>query len=111
MIKPFKFVIYGETPAKKNREWHDKAVQQLALQWDLDSEPIETKTAITLHFFHGDNRRRGSDNGTSSIFDTLQDAGILSDDCWQIIRKYKVINELCSKDDARCEIEIMEIEE
>lgn len=121
---PVYLTLFGETPAKKNsrislrngksipskryQEWHKDAVFQLIRQ-ARDYErpfPIDTSVYITLIFVHADNRRRDSDNGTSSIFDTLQDAGILSDDCWQIIRGFKVLNK--KGESARCEIEIVE---
>lgn len=121
------FVLNGETPSKKNsrislrngktipskqyKEWHKDAVFQLERQ-KMYSDchfPIDTGVYITLIFYHADNRRRDSDNGTSSIFDTLQDANILTDDRWQIIRGFKVLNK--KADFAKCEIEIIREEE
>ncbi|WP_147612312.1 RusA family crossover junction endodeoxyribonuclease [Treponema pectinovorum] len=115
--------VSGETPAKKNsrivlkngrnipskryKEWHEKAKKELKGQFQR--EPIETKVFIKLTFHHKDNRRRDSDNGTSSIFDLLQDAGVLIDDRWQIIQSFKVLNE--KGENAFCEIEIWEREE
>ena len=126
MIAPIKFILYGETPAKKNsritlqngrtipnkryREWHAGAMTQLQTQWEkLNRTSLNGALKISLHFYHADNRRRDSDNGVSSVFDTLQDANIISDDRWQIVRKFSVNNS--KSDDARCEIEIMELEE
>lgn len=124
---PVYLTLYGETPAKKNsrislrngrnipskryQEWHKDAVFQLIRQARDFARPfpIQTSVYITLVFTHADNRRRDSDNGTSSIFDTLQDAQILEDDRWQIIRGFKVINKKGLI--AKCEIEIMEGEE
>ncbi len=124
---PIYFVIHGETPAKKNSritlkngrtipskrytQWHKDAVFELKRQmYEMDREfPIDTPVSVTLIFCHADNRRRDSDNGTSSIFDTLQDAGILADDRWQIIRRFKVLN--IKAELAKCEIEITEAAE
>ena len=125
MILPIFLCIQGETPAKKNcritlpngrtipskryRAWHSAALFQLESQWsEKQKDTIEREVRINLHFFHSDNRRRDSDNGVSSIFDTLQDAHILSDDRWQIIKEFSVKNSKST--DARCEIEILELE-
>ena len=125
MKEPIKLIVSGETPSKKNSritlrngrtipskrytEWHRNAVAELSGQWlEYGFGTIEREVRIYLHFFHSDNRRRDSDNGVSSIFDTLQDCGIISDDRWQIIRNFKVENSKSTI--ARCELEIMEIE-
>ena len=124
MIEPVYFSILGETPAKKNsritlsngrtipskryRAWHSAALFQLEQQWkDKGRTTFENEVHVNLHFFHEDNRRRDSDNGVSSIFDTLQDAGIISDDRWQIVKEFSVKNTKATE--ARCEIEIIEI--
>lgn len=125
MIEPIYLCIRGETPAKKNsritltngrtipskryRAWHSAALFQLEDQWkDKGRTMFENEIHVNLHFFHEDNRRRDSDNGVSSIFDTLQDAGIISDDRWQIVKEFSVKNAKATE--ARCEIEIIEIE-
>lgn len=125
MIEPVYLCIRGETPAKKNsritlpnrrtipsaryRAWHSAALFQLDSQWkEMGRGTFEKEVRINLHFFHSDNRRRDSDNGVSSVFDTLQDAKILSDDRWQIVREFSVRNS--KSNDSRCEIEIMELE-
>ena len=122
-----RFVIQGETPAKKNsrivlkngrnipskkyQEWHRDALEQLHRQAELQKDvlfpmvPINDELSITLTFYHGDQRRRDSDNGTSSILDLLTDCGILKDDKWQIVREIKAIN-YYEKNEARCVIEI-----
>lgn len=125
MIEPIYLCIRGETPAKKNsritlkngrtipskryRAWHSAALFQLDEQWkNKNHDCFEKEIKVNFHFFHGDNRRRDSDNGVSSIFDTLQDAGIISDDRWQIVKEFSVKN---SKSDVpRCEIKIIELE-
>ena len=97
--------IKGEVPAKKNsrinthsgrsfpsvrfQQWHTMALLQLRQQC---KETITTPCRIDLTFIHGDNRRRDSDNGTSSVFDTLVDAGILSDDSWREIPEINIKN-------------------
>ena len=119
--------IMGETPSKKNNKiitktgklipskryqgWHKDAINQIRSQFFLqvqnlfDTVPINCELKIKLTFYHGDMRRRDSDNGTSSIFDLLTDCGILEDDCWTIIREFSVENKY-EKNLARCVIEI-----
>lgn len=122
-----KLVIYGETPAKKNskvltrsrklipsnqyRAWHDYAsfqLTQLTIREKLETD-IGYPVIVTLKFYHGDRRRRDSDNGTSSILDLLQDCNILHDDSWDIVRVINVFN-YYEKNSARCEIDIKKIE-
>ena len=119
-----KFNLDGETPSKKNnrlflkngrnisnlhfQEWHRKAVAELfrqMLEEPLYHFPIDEEVEITLLFYHGDKRRRDSDNGASSILDTLVDAHILKDDNWQIVKALNIINDY-DKGNPRCHIEI-----
>lgn len=121
-------IIEGETPSKKNakirtrsgymipsaqhQKWHQDAMLQLHGQISRmrkPPEPIEQPVQITLRFFHGDNVRRDSDNQASSIMDLLQDAKLLADDRWQIVRILTIYN-FYDKGHARCEIDIKRIE-
>jgi Holliday junction resolvase RusA-like endonuclease len=68
-------------------------------------EGIDYPVAITLTFYHGDQVRRDSDNQAASIMDLLQDAKVLADDRWQIVRILTIYNHY-EKGDARCLIEI-----
>lgn len=105
----FQFTIPYETPAKKNsrvvlkngrnipsaryREWEQNAYIFLkASKIKSVKTPIGTPIEIQLRFIHSDKRRRDSDNQASSVLDLLQDAGILQDDSWQIVRKLVVEN-------------------
>ncbi len=127
-----RFIIRGETPAKKNsrivlrngrnipsnkyQEWHKDATEQIYAQAELQAAelfpevPINDELSITLTFYHGDQRRRDSDNGTSSILDLLTDCGVLEDDKWQIVREIKTIN-FYEKNEARCIIDIKPFKE
>lgn len=117
----------GETPSKKNsrintrsgrsfpnkryQEWHSQAVGALlALLAKNKIHRIEGGTAVRLSatFFHGDLKRRDSDNQLSSVLDTLVDAGILPDDSWKIIPEKHIYDRL-EKGGARCVVEIEEI--
>ena len=130
-----RFQILGETPGKKNskiwtksgklipsakhQKWHTDAMLQVTGQvsrlpkdeWPYGPEHpngIEDPVAITLTFYHGDQVRRDSDNQTSSIMDLLQDAKVLADDRWQIVRILNIYNHF-DKGNARCLIEINEL--
>lgn len=116
----YQFYINGETPAKKNNRitlksgrtipskryqlWHKEAIAQLLAQTRPESS-IDEPIVISLCFYHGDKRRRDSDNGTSSILDTLTDAHIIADDSWQIVRGLSIANSY-DKDNARVSIKI-----
>ena len=113
-----RMIIKGETPAKKNskiwtksgklipgkkyQEWHAEALQQVKEQKKfIQKLPGDREVIIHLDFIHGDQRRRDSDNGTSSILDLLVDAGIIADDKWQIVRQLHVTNTY-EKNDSMC---------
>ena len=120
-----RFQIFGETPSKKNvnkfnaktkrvykdahfEAWHSDALIQLNAQLArIEPRPalIENPVTIRIDFYHGNLIRRDSDNQVSSIMDLLQDALVLSDDNWQIVRQIQVRN-YYEKNDARCLIEI-----
>lgn len=128
-----RFQILGETPAKKNdnkfntktkavyktkgcQKWHQDAMlqmqSQLAVLTSHDfvfeaGQPggIDYPVAVTLTFYHGDQVRRDSDNQAASIMDLLQDAKVLADDRWQIVRILNIYNHF-DKGNARCLIEI-----
>lgn len=111
------FEIKGEVPSKKNSrintrsgrsfpnkkyvEWHKNAISQIPVT-ETFCEPVYIK----LCFYHGDNRRRDSDNGVSSVFDTLVDANVIPDDRWQIVKKHEVENDI-DKENPRVEVTIM----
>jgi len=118
-----KYLIAGETPAKKNsritlkngktipskryQEWHSEAMIQLYKQ-GKPAFPINQKSVLFLKFTHGDLRRRDSDNGCSSILDLLQDAEIIADDNWEIISEIYIRN-FYDKGKPKVEIELMTI--
>ena len=117
-----RFQILGETPSKKNSKiwtrsgklipskahqvWKEDALLQLKGQsFDLPSFNIDYPVSVTLTFYHGDQVRRDSDNQAASIMDLLQDAKVLADDRWQIVRILNIYNHF-DKGNARCLIEI-----
>lgn len=127
MTEDYHIVIEGETPSKKNskirtrsgymipsaqhQKWHQDAMLQLHAQVSRMRKPphmIDTPVAISLLFYHGDNVRRDSDNQASSIMDLLQDAEVLADDRWQIVRILNIYNHY-DKGHSRCEIDITHI--
>lgn len=127
-----RFQIIGETPSKKNskirtrtgymipskahQKWHTDAMLQVTGQvsrlpkdeWPYGPEHpdgIDYPVAVTLTFYHGDQVRRDSDNQAASIMDLLQDAKVLADDRWQVVRILSIFNHY-DKGNARCLIEI-----
>ena len=118
-----RFQILGETPSKKNSKiwtrsgklipskvhqvWKNDALIQLNPQKAIEgpAEPIEEPVSITLTFYHGDQIRRDSDNQAASMMDLLQEAKVLADDRWQIVRILNIYNHF-DKGNARCLIEI-----
>lgn len=124
MQEDYHYVIEGETPSKKNskirtrtgymipskahQKWHEDAMLQINAQKGIQKKPqvlIDSPVAISIIFFHGDNVRRDSDNQASSIMDLLQDAEILADDRWQIVRMLNIYNHY-DKGHSRCELDI-----
>lgn len=122
----YRFIITGETPAKKNsrivlkggrnipsgryRKWHTAARIEISSQLQLlkkekEAMPIEREIRIKMTFWHGDNRRRDSDNGASSILDLLTDCKVIKDDKWQIVRLLEIRN-FYEKSNPRCLVEI-----
>lgn len=121
------FELSGETPSKKNSRintrsgrsfpnkrytmWHDKAIQELYLLRQANKiAPLseDKRISITFTFFHGDLKRRDSDNQCSSVLDTLIDAGIIPDDSWKVIPRKIIIDEY-DKGNPHCIIEIQEL--
>lgn len=123
------FVIHGETPSKKNsrilntktkksfpnqkyNEWHGSAVAGIlsALRkGEAERVPAGSRVEVTLMFYHGDLKRRDSDNQCSSVLDTLTDSGVLEDDNWKVI-PVKHIFDFYDKRNARCEVTIEELD-
>lgn len=122
------FVILGEVASKKNNKeiaykylkggkkipflrcsdrynkWHDSALEQLMLQ---RKGAYYERAKLIIKFYYGTLRDKDADNGTSSIFDTLVDAGILKDDNWKVAGRYFVDSDY-DKSNPRVEINIYE---
>lgn len=109
-------ILMGETPSKKNSRintrsgrsfpnkrytnWHRNARIEISRQ--IQRVPmLEDSCVLHIDFFHGDLRRRDSDNMVSSVLDLLVDSKIIADDNWQIIRRIEVEN-FYDKNNARC---------
>ena len=118
-----KYKIIGETVSKKNNnkfnskskrmyktkgyiDWYNDAVIQLRPQ--IKVKLIEHPVEIYMRFVHGDNRRRDSDNGQTSILDLLVREGVIADDNWFIARRLIVENDY-EKGNPYCEITIKDL--
>lgn len=94
-------VITGQTPAKKNSrrgvvrngrimnfpskiytEWEKQALVELSMGYKGCAEGPVT---IAYHFYVKDDRKRDLDNMIASCNDCLVKAGLLKDDCWQLL--------------------------
>lgn len=128
-----RFQIMGETPSKKNskvfvkvkghtvpipskahQKWHEDAMLQMSSQIcrlpaEDRFEMIDYPVRVNLTFIHGDKVHRDSDNQTASIMDLLQDAMMLADDRWEIVREIHIKNDY-EKNKARCLIEIERVD-
>lgn len=111
----FEFTVCGETPSKKNglsfsgktkvpyksksyRRMKPLILLQMKHQWaDMKARTIDYPVEISFSFTHRDNVRRDSDNQVSTLLDIMQEAGILKNDCWQIVRDIHIHNEPPSK--------------
>ena len=116
--------LAGEAPAKKNsritlpggrtipsarhRAWHFDAMAQAASQLGGRRPERSSPCRVEMDFWHGDRRRRDSDNGASSVLDLLVDAGVLADDRWEIVQEIRVRN-FYDKGKARCEVRVLDI--
>lgn len=119
-------VIYGECPSKKNSrintrsgrsfpskrytEWLDSALFQLVDQiadFRRDGKELafERGLELTVTFYHGDLKRRDSDNQLSSVLDMLVDAQVIPDDNWEIL-PVKHIFDAYDKGNPRCVISL-----
>lgn len=95
------YVIFGQTPAQKNnkqlyknaktgkmfitssntvKEWQINAELQL-----LNKPKVSGRVMVGYVFYVKDNRRRDLDNMIATVNDALVKAGIIEDDCWQIL--------------------------
>lgn len=127
------FIIYGEVASKKNNkrilykgsgkyrkpfiassegylEWNKQAKEQLQIQRNLQHDFATNRCKIVIDFYYGTQRDKDADNGTSSVFDTLKDVGIIPDDNWKIIPTH-LVHAYYDKLQPRVEIFIYDIDE
>jgi len=120
----YTIILTGETPSKKNSrintrsgrsfpsqkytQWHGNAVLEIkkaVANGKIKPIPKGKKVFLTITFYHGDKRKRDSDNQLTSILDTLVDAGILLDDNWLVI-PHKEVFDVYDKNKARAIVSI-----
>ena len=89
-------------PNKRFTDWHKAALLHIRTQ---GAEPVEGPVRIDFAFTHPTRRRCDSDNKVSSIMDLLVDAGVLPDDCWEVVPAYTVRNRYV-KGEAKADIYI-----
>lgn len=119
-------VISGECPSKKNSRintrsgrsfpskrytaWLNSALIQLVDQiadFRRNGKQLafERGLELTVTFYHGDLKRRDSDNQLSSVLDMLVDAQVIPDDNWEIL-PIKHIFDAYDKGNPRCVISL-----
>ena len=119
-------VISGECPSKKNSRintrsgrsfpskrytaWLNSALIQLVDQiadFRRNGKQLafERGLELTVTFYHGDLKRRDSDNQLSSVLDMLVDAQVIPDDNWEIL-PVKHIFDAYDKGNPRCVISL-----
>lgn len=125
----YELTVFGETPSKKNglsfnrrtksvfknksyQKMHSLILLQMKSQWaECKARAVDYPVEIYFSFFHKDKVRRDSDNQVSTLLDIMQEAGILKNDCWQIVADWHVHNELDRRKCAFCTIRIRTLEE
>lgn len=70
-------------PSEAHEAWHME--QMLALRRQCTSVTIEKVKACIITFYFPDNRKADLSNKAESIMDLLVNAGVLSDDAWQMV--------------------------
>jgi Holliday junction resolvase RusA-like endonuclease len=118
------FRLEGRIPSKKNskqiirtkgrpmiisssehNKWEKSAVLELRVQAKLHKieEPID-KCDVYIGITFPDNRKTDLSNKLESIMDALVLAGILQDDCWQVVRSINVFQFASDKVGANIEV-------
>lgn len=117
--------IAGQTPAQKNgknivynrstgkpfiisndtvKAWQKSALLQLS----GTQGSFVDRVKIDYYFYCKDMRKRDIDNMVATVNDTLQAAGIISGDHWQVLELGSAKAEL-DKENPRCELTITKI--
>lgn len=120
-----RYILQGEVGCKKNsvkfnrrtgktykndhfRKWHECALMQVMSQ-GVPTRPV-TRFEASFVLFHGTKMRVDSDNQVTSLLDLLQDAHVISDDCWTCV-PHKTIDDVYRKGDPGAEIVITPLTE
>lgn len=83
-------------PSARYSEWRKKSLVQIKQQ-SVKAIDCSKPLSLNVKICHKDNRRRDADNALSSILDLLQDAHIITDDCWQVVRDIHITNSYCDE--------------
>jgi len=123
------FSLKGRIPSKKNSKqiirvrcrpiiisssdyirWEKTAVIMLRGQIALHKTPVPLKSChVWIRFIMPDKRRRDLSNSAESVMDALVKAGIIEDDCWQVVKKLTLDCQIVNKDTCGAEITITPI--
>lgn len=115
----YEFFLSGEVVSKKNsnrfdratgrvyktttyRKWYRQARKELLEKANMCYSgefitPLTKTETLTLTFRHKDNKRRDSDNQTTSVLDLLVDCRVLFDDNIKVVPTIIVHNEQVEK--------------
>lgn len=91
-------------PSAKHKEWEKSALLQLKSEY---RGQFEGKVTIAYQFYFKDNRKKDLDNAIASVNDVLVKAGLLKDDCWQMLAIGGADAEI-DKDNPRVQLYIAE---
>ena len=119
----WRYTLEGEVPSKKNsrvlvfrgsrprsivsgsyRIWNTDALASLIAK-RLPKTPL-SGVEVHICMYFSTNRRKDLSNAAEGVMDTLVEAGILSDDCWQVVPKLTIEAGGVDKKNPRSEIEI-----
>lgn len=89
-------------PSNEYQKWNKEQVKELK-KLNCFYENIKS---VTIAFYFPDNRKVDISNKCESLMDTLVDAGIIKDDCWQEVGALHLISYGIDKENPRCEISI-----
>lgn len=105
----FQFRITGRIPSKKNSKniirnknrmmlisskkylaWESEQITKLKLQ--KPASPLHRVSSIRIEFTWPDARKKDLTNAAEGVMDVLVRAGIIEDDCWQVVQELILVS-------------------